>query len=628
MLTPKDGIKLANTENIVLNVETAANFLDGRRLVTGPEAKSLQKLTPLDTTLDILYITYRQATSENVLQVADEFGRHTDPATDNTAREENDWTPENAIVISLKVHDFNTDSWKQGMLLISNSKSGYVKQIYASATDLLSAKRYAKGILHQNTDVGIYVDVDVQRRFKLATKSTINIELTPDDVQIVVDRLNEQIRDLNTDLTSLTYQPPEAVMQQCSRLQEKTEKIRQNIILVKSKIESEESETKTKIATLEQKLEFARDSRDQLADEIEQQINKIQCKNIDYQNQIQTLNNKIKISKEDDNSKQQVEAMESQITDLRESHQTDTFESLANMDAMKLELNNIITENTVTRDRWFDAESKLLDIKKQSEVVKAGSDLCKSEAEYLPLLMKPSQKINKSPQPSKYVYLSESSDDEDYTETISSPIATLAQVGDEPTSTRVSIPQKYGMTRWNSTNSTIIQHLTALKIGMDQAREQKVPDPQIQNLVLLTLPAEYQYVADFITADDRTTTQKFLAKIVELIDGSKQEQLSSFLRQQRKHREHILSYFSRLKNLYMHSSNSDDIENDKFGVRLIYQKVIEGMEKTQAIELQRSAENKITTGELTFSELLQHVAQAARRMATPGNPTPLTQPEL
>ena len=113
-----------------------------------------------------------------------------------------------------------------------------------------------------------------------------------------------------------------------------------------------------------------------------------------------------------------------------------------------------------------------------------------------------------------------------------------------------TVPSKYGMRTWNPVTSNIFAHLQSCKIGIAQAQDQKVSDSQIMNLVLMTLPAEYQYISDFMEDTDKTSLDTFLAKIVELIQGSKQEQLSVFLREHRKPGENILGYFSRISALY------------------------------------------------------------------------------
>ena len=70
-----------------------------------------------------------------------------------------------------------------------------------------------------------------------------------------------------------------------------------------------------------------------------------------------------------------------------------------------------------------------------------------------------------------------------------------------------------------------------------------------------------------------------------------------------------------MKNLYIHSSGQSDMENDAFGVRLLYQKVFEAMTSAQRAELQRLCENEITQGTMKFSVLLKNVAQASRKIS-------------
>jgi len=186
---------------------------------------------------------------------------------------------------------------------------------------------------------------------------------------------------------------------------------------------------------------------------------------------------------------------------------------------------------------------------------------------------------------------------------------------------RFSTRSKYGMSQWNNVTSNIFQHLQILNIGIDQANKQGVELKPVQNLVLLTLPASYQFVMDFITEEDRATMETFQNRIVELIEGNKTEQLSSFLRQQRNPNENVLAYFSRMKNRYKHSivqtATPTDLENDTFGIRLIYQKVFESMERAQASELQRLCETTMITGTLKFSDLLKNVAHVSRITTPP-----------
>ena len=79
--------------------------------------------------------------------------------------------------------------------------------------------------------------------------------------------------------------------------------------------------------------------------------------------------------------------------------------------------------------------------------------------------------------------------------------------------------------------------------------------------------------------------------------------------------ENVLGYFSRIKNLYMHSTGTADIENEGFGIRLIYQKMLESMDGNQSAELQRLCETEVTLGNVKYSQLVEHVVQASRKVA-------------
>ena len=143
-----------------------------------------------------------------------------------------------------------------------------------------------------------------------------------------------------------------------------------------------------------------------------------------------------------------------------------------------------------------------------------------------------------------------------------------------------------------------------------RSRKQKVLLNSRQNLILLTLPGEYHFVSDFISEKELVSLENFTTKIVEIIAGSTQKQLSNYLKEQRKPNEPILAYFSRIKNLYTHSTGeSNDMDSDQFGIRLIYQKMYGGVDRVHASNF----ETKIADEKLKLTDLLSNVARAARK---------------
>ena len=66
----------------------------------------------------------------------------------------------------------------------------------------------------------------------------------------------------------------------------------------------------------------------------------------------------------------------------------------------------------------------------------------------------------------------------------------------------VATPAKFGLPIWNEIESTFIEHLMHCERGMKYAEEKKLSISELQNLLLQTLPQEYQYVTAFIENGD------------------------------------------------------------------------------------------------------------------------------
>ena len=135
----------------------------------------------------------------------------------------------------------------------------------------------------------------------------------------------------------------------------------------------------------------------------------------------------------------------------------------------------------------------------------------------------------------------------------------------------------------------------------------------------MTLPAEYTYVTQFIS-EHRTDLDTFRKKLVELIIGSNTDQTNQLMLTQRNANEHILTFFNRLQMLYLYCAGKSDaskLEEDAWGMRLIYQKVIGAMNEAARLELQRLVEDKIESGALKYSELKGAVVRAARKCKVP-----------
>ena len=178
-------------------------------------------------------------------------------------------------------------------------------------------------------------------------------------------------------------------------------------------------------------------------------------------------------------------------------------------------------------------------------------------------------------------------------------------------------PTKFGMKTWEPLSCSFLDHLVRLEMGVNAAIAAGVEQKMIENLIIMTLPAEYNYVNEFHPPSERVgDLGAFRKKLVELIMGTSTGQASEFMCAQRKPSENVLSYFQRLRNLLLYSSGVPEksLENDLWSIRMVYQKICAALNNNGVSELERLVEDKLDNGSLTYSELKKAVIKAARKI--------------
>ena len=195
---------------------------------------------------------------------------------------------------------------------------------------------------------------------------------------------------------------------------------------------------------------------------------------------------------------------------------------------------------------------------------------------------------------------------------------TMNQSNSATKSSFTATPSKFGMKSWDPKDCGFMEHLIRLEMGLKQSENKGCDLDTRENLILMTLPAEFSYVNEYVKGS-RTTMEDFKKKLVELIIGSNTDQTQHLMQCQRKVGEHILSYLNRLQNIYSYCSNKSEseMENDSWGVRIVYQKIVGAMGEAAKLELQRQVEDKVEQGNLTFSALKDAVVKAARKSGKP-----------
>ena len=549
------------------DVRSIADFqeiIDKRRIITVQEAIAAKSLNPRNISLDILFIT-------NDVIIQNKFLREIEMELvqyfEDGQQEKPKVSGELSVVKELLTRlGADQETLSEGIMVLTKKGNNTLKRLYSQPNDLAKAKEMAKIWTNEKSKKTlVFVTSDVERLFK-ETKATLpemhsDEELETADVEKQFEILKDTIKSLQDIQGEILYLSPEQirtretpVIDKLFKLGEYLERVIQSL---QQKSAGETNELKRQIAAMEHQMQNQKNEKELLLEEWEDQKKSFIEKQAMQEEKLNKLQEQIILDKSNQGTK---------------TIQDDQRKAIA-----------ALTE-------------KVKNLETAQELV--------SQMKQTAMKLDPKREIDE-----------ESLTDNQSEHTLGGTSSNVICINDSTGKVNATVPAKYGMRTWNPVTSNIFSHLQSCKIGIAQAQDQKVSESQIMNLVLMTLPAEYQYISDFMEATDKETLDKFLAKIVELIQGSKQEQLSVFLREHRKAGENILGYFSRISALYKHSSGKtdSDLENDKFGVQLIYQKTFEGMTGGQRAELQRLAETKVIAGDMKFSELKKNVAASARK---------------
>ena len=512
---------MANQE--IRSIADFQEILDKRRIITAKEAIAAKNLNPRNVSMDILHISNEIMHESKVFrEIEMELVQYFEDGQQEIPKVSGELTVVKELLTRLGA-DQNTLS--DGIIMLTRKGNDTLKRVYSQPNDLAKAKEDAK-LLTKKEEVLVFVTADVVRLFKevkatLPKMEDLDNKTINDKFQIMKD----VIQSLQEMSNELLYLSPEQVRTRKTPIVDAVFKIGEYLEKVVLNIEETSSgivnQLQSQITTIKEQLDNQKKDTKVLAEEWEE---------------------------------------EKQSLLRQQEKQNEKF------DELKLQL---LQEKTGKGDRTEEENQRLLMAELQEKV----KNLEKAQK-----LVTDMKKASIHVAPKKE--LDEDSVSDSQSEiAIGSTSSNFICNNEEKGKVNATVPSKYGMRTWNPVTSNIFAHLQSCKIGIAQAQDQKVSDSQIMNLVLMTLPAEYQYISDFMEDSDKASLDTFLAKIIELIQGSKQEQLSVFLREHRKPGENILGYFSRISALYRHSSGKKDadLENDKFGVQLIYQKTFEGM---------------------------------------------------
>jgi hypothetical protein len=109
----------------------------------------------------------------------------------------------------------------------------------------------------------------------------------------------------------------------------------------------------------------------------------------------------------------------------------------------------------------------------------------------------------------------------------------------------------------------------------------------------------------------------FKKKLITLIMGTNTDQTSHFLQAQQKNEENILTYFRRLKALYLSCTKTTEtnLEKDTMEINMMYKKLEETMPQMTKSEFTRLCESSLNAGTFSLTELKQNTVVASRKIS-------------
>jgi len=477
-------------------------------------------------------------------------------------------------------------------------------------------------------------------------RSTQSYEIQLDEKLATMKRKTNGLRELMEEIASNGNNGHAEYLQS---IDEKTQEIQQMCDRIEALTTLIQKEASTRIDTLARKIDTIEKTRDDIETTIYENEDEYSEKIVNMEGKIAELIQQLALARVNGETKQQtVSELENELRTKEDTLATwqvkiTEFSDARNLEIQKLESlldeKNEEISNSKTEIRTLKAK-ELQATKQRKEVTTIMKDagvspfkiLQQSATKHLPTKKTPVRHGKPIKLEHMESDLDTSSDEEYFNTPVATPKSTKANLctmddsgkdgasspnndaGKKVSSSFTATPGKFGMKNWDPKECGLMEHLIRLDMGLQQSESKGCDVTTQQNLILMTLPAEYSYVNQYVS-DSRDTMVNFKRKLVELIIGSSSEQTNELMLTQRKVGEHILMYFNRLINLYSFCANKSesDLESDAWGLRIIYQKTLAAMTAAAVMEMQRQTEDKVEQGTLKLSELKQAVIKAARK---------------
>ena len=163
---------------------------------------------------------------------------------------------------------------------------------------------------------------------------------------------------------------------------------------------------------------------------------------------------------------------------------------------------------------------------------------------------------------------------------------------------------KYGIRCWQEDDCSLIEHLGAVTVGLDVAREAGVTSKaSLMSLVFQSLPQKHSWAREFI--DPKKEPEEAMTELIEVLLGDTSQLLNDFMKVQKKRDEPLLQYFCKLRRTYAYASSKkmSELDSDQVACKLIVQKLKEALETNLAAELARRIELDAAGNNLTMKKL-------------------------
>ena len=574
-VTPVNGIKITEKR-----MDDGVSYgTEGRAILRISEAKSLVSTNQKTTNPPfIIYIPWESLTRMHVIRMARKFAIQCSPQIPYIKSK----VPKEDAIELIKdigqLHGFSKHANDEGILILTDKTSFHYSVWLQSTTVMKEGLTQAISNIKEYQEPVVLVDDPIVKRYYSNSKVTqIAVEEygggseEEDNVSLATkERCLAQLQESYTQMLNISTkiavtENGEEKDKLCDKLARVSDTMNYWIREVEELVTGEKGETELRLQSMQSKVENA--------------------------NQLKTF------------AQEEAEEIGKKIEQIQKSHQQAIYKLEKQIKAEKIEIE-------------IENETKVQILSEQVSKLQMALD---------------GNKIKTEP---RRQYSTSSSEDGFMDETIAwkpsnnppykpfRPMIATAGTVDQDAKTKQSAkdqvfgtPQKFGMKTWVELECSFLEHLIRIEMGLSQAEEKGCTLKVRQNLILMTLPTGYEYVADFITATDRESMDLFKSRLIELICGTKSDQTSELLKAQRRSDENVLSYFRRLKSMYMYCTKKgeEDLATDAMGLNMFYQKILECLPSLAKIEFTRLCEEQMASGSFTFEKLKQYTVVAARK---------------